>query len=87
MGTRDSHTVQSFEQHLCKLFDWTVEQNSTSGGIWGKYYVNTQTFTDINILLVLRFLRPNVKREGGSMVVAINLSDASAYYAYSDECC
>jgi hypothetical protein len=34
---------------------------------------------------VLRFLRPNVTREGGVKVVAIHLTDASTYYTYPNE--
>ena len=34
---------------------------------------------------VLRFLRPNVTREGGVKVVAIHLMDASAYYSHPNE--
>lgn len=37
------------------------------------------------LMQVLRFLRPNVRREGGVKVVAIHLTDASTYYTHPNE--
>ena len=34
---------------------------------------------------VLRFLRPNVTRDGGVLAVAIHLTDASTYYTHPNE--